>query len=104
MPNESQAPGTDRLDRAAVMIEARRQYQIMGPLGWTFAKCLAYSWNKAKRQAAQTPQAQRIGHLRRGPPSEGDGAMRAISRFMYTPNIACCRRGESQCYSHAHRT
>jgi hypothetical protein len=52
MTNESEARGgADRLDRAAVMIEARRQYQIMGPLGWTFAKCLAYSWNKTKRQA-----------------------------------------------------
>jgi hypothetical protein len=37
------------------MTEARRQYQIMGPLGWTFAKCLAYNWGKLKRQAAQTP-------------------------------------------------
>lgn len=27
----------------AVMIEARRQFSIMGPLGWTFAKCLAYN-------------------------------------------------------------
>jgi hypothetical protein len=40
----------DRIDRAAVMIEARRQFSIMGPLGWTFAKCLAYAWSKAKRQ------------------------------------------------------
>ncbi len=41
------------LDRAAVMAEARRQFQIMGPLaGWTFAKALAYAWGKAKRKAA----------------------------------------------------
>lgn len=61
MAIESEARGgADRLDHAAVMIEARRQFSIMGPLGWTFAKCLAYSWNKAKRQAlqaVQTPQA-----------------------------------------------
>jgi hypothetical protein len=32
MANESEARGgADRIDRAAVMIEARRQYQIMGP-------------------------------------------------------------------------
>jgi hypothetical protein len=31
MANESEARGgADRLDRAAVMIEARRQYQIVG--------------------------------------------------------------------------
>jgi hypothetical protein len=35
------------------MIEARRQYAVMQPLaGWTFAKCLAYSWSRAKRKAA----------------------------------------------------
>jgi len=39
-------------DRAVAMTEARRQFSIMGPLGWTFAKCLAYSWTKIKRQAA----------------------------------------------------
>lgn len=54
MSNEPDARGgPDRLDRAAVMIEARRQFSIMGPLGWTFAKCLAYAWNKAKRRALQ---------------------------------------------------
>ena len=26
---------------------------VKGPLGWTFAKCLAYAWNKAKRRALQ---------------------------------------------------
>jgi hypothetical protein len=54
--SESEA-GADRLDRAAVMIEARRQYQIMQPLaGWTFARCLRHAWAKG-RQAAQTPQS-----------------------------------------------
>jgi hypothetical protein len=52
MTTEPDTPHTGRLDRAAVMSEARRQYQIMGPLGWTFAKCLAYSWSKIKRRAA----------------------------------------------------
>ncbi len=42
------------LDRAAVMIEARRQFSIMEKNGWSFAKCLAYAWNKAKRQVALT--------------------------------------------------
>jgi hypothetical protein len=52
MLNESQAPGVaDRIDRAAVMIEARRQFSIMGPLGWTFARCLSYSWTKLRRRA-----------------------------------------------------
>jgi len=32
---------TTTIDRAAVMTEARRQYQIMGPLGWTFRRRLA---------------------------------------------------------------
>jgi hypothetical protein len=58
MTTETQAT-TGRVDRGAVMIEARRQFSIMGPLGWTFAKCLSYSWSKLKRQAlpqaAQTP-------------------------------------------------
>lgn len=40
------------IDRAAVMTEARRQYQIMRPLGWTFARCLQYAWTKLRRQAA----------------------------------------------------
>jgi hypothetical protein len=54
MPNEPEARGgPDRLDRAAVMTEARRQFSIMGPLGWTFARCLSYSWGKAKRRAEQ---------------------------------------------------
>jgi hypothetical protein len=54
MTNESEARGgADRLDRAAVMIEARRTHSIMGPLGWSFAKCLAYAWSKAKRRALQ---------------------------------------------------
>jgi hypothetical protein len=58
MTTESKAPGDNLIDRAAVMIEARRQYSIMGPLaGWTFAKCLAYSWNKIKRQAALAASA-----------------------------------------------
>jgi hypothetical protein len=40
------------IDRAAVMTEARRQYQIMAPLGWDFARCLKYAWTKLRRQAA----------------------------------------------------
>jgi hypothetical protein len=35
------------------MIEARRQFSIMGPLGWTIARCLSYSWTKLRRQAEQ---------------------------------------------------
>jgi hypothetical protein len=55
MANEFEARGgADRLDRVAVMIEARRQFSIMGPLGWTFAKYLAYAWSKAKRRALQS--------------------------------------------------
>jgi hypothetical protein len=55
--SEASGAGSNRLDCAAVMIKARRQFQIMGPLGWTFAKCLAYSWNKAKRRALQEGNA-----------------------------------------------
>jgi hypothetical protein len=58
MANELEARGgADRLDRAAVMNEARRQYQTMGPLGWTFGRCLVYSWTKLRRQAALAASA-----------------------------------------------
>jgi hypothetical protein len=58
MANEPEArDGADRLDRAAVMIEARPQYQIMGPLGWTFGRCLSYSWTKLGQQAALAASA-----------------------------------------------
>jgi hypothetical protein len=58
MTHESEArSGANPIDRAAVMIEARRQFSIMGPLGWTIAKCLAYAWSKAKRRALQSSAA-----------------------------------------------
>jgi hypothetical protein len=58
MASESEARGgADRLDRAAVMIEARRTHSIRGPLGWTFARCLSYSWTKLRRQAALAASA-----------------------------------------------
>jgi hypothetical protein len=40
------------IDRAAVMAEARRQHTVMGPLGWSFARCLRHAWAKLKGQAA----------------------------------------------------
>ena len=49
MPTEPNVVHMDSIDRAAVMIEARRQFSIMGPLGWTFARCLSYSWTKLRR-------------------------------------------------------
>jgi hypothetical protein len=44
-------------DRAAVMIEARRQYQITRRLGWSSGRTLAYSWAKIRRQVEQAEQA-----------------------------------------------
>ncbi len=39
-----------RLNRAAVMREAWRQFRQMKPRGWTFGRCLSFAWNKARGQ------------------------------------------------------
>jgi hypothetical protein len=57
MSTESATTTAGRVDRGAVMREAARQFSIMGPLGWTFAKCLAYAWTKLRRQAADPRQS-----------------------------------------------
>ncbi len=35
-------------DRAAIMRDAHRQFRQMRALGWTFGRCLSFSWAKAR--------------------------------------------------------
>jgi len=57
MTTESETTPTGRVDRGAVMTEARRRFAVTRKLGWSWGRTLAYSWGKLKRQAAQTRQA-----------------------------------------------
>lgn len=39
-------------DRAAIMRDAHRQYRLMACHGWTWARCLSFSWARAKAMRA----------------------------------------------------
>jgi hypothetical protein len=40
-------------DRAAVMIEAHRQFRLMRRHGWSFGRCLSFAWAKAREQRSR---------------------------------------------------
>jgi hypothetical protein len=42
-----------RLDRRAVMTEAHRQFRLMRRYGWSFGRCLSFSWAKARERRAR---------------------------------------------------
>jgi hypothetical protein len=37
-------------DSAAITRDAHRQFRVMGPHGWSFSRCLSYSWTRARAQ------------------------------------------------------
>ncbi|WP_144259387.1 hypothetical protein [Methylocystis sp. ATCC 49242] len=37
-------------DHAAILRDAHRQFRVMGRHGWSFSRCLAYSWTRARAQ------------------------------------------------------
>jgi hypothetical protein len=39
-----------RYDNAAIIRDARRQWFLMGRCGWTWSRCLTFSWTKARAQ------------------------------------------------------
>ncbi len=58
-------------DRSAIMFDAHRQYRLMRPLGWSFARCLSFAWSKAKARRAGgvaktafTPNKETIAAMR----------------------------------------
>ncbi len=47
------------IDRSAVMTDAHKQLRLMRAHGWSWSRCLSFSWAKARqmREAAQLPLA-----------------------------------------------
>ncbi|WP_036285581.1 hypothetical protein [Methylocystis sp. ATCC 49242] len=42
-------------DRAAIMSDAHRQLRLMASHGWSWSRCLAFSWARAKAQRGGVP-------------------------------------------------
>lgn len=37
-----------RLNRGAILLDARRQFRLMGALGWDWPQCLRFAWSRAR--------------------------------------------------------
>jgi len=56
----------NRFDKRAIMRDAHRVYRSMGPLGWSWSRCLSYAWVKARevrRRAMGETRPQNWGVL-----------------------------------------
>ncbi|MCC3245090.1 hypothetical protein LG047_07130 [Methylocystis sp. WRRC1] len=42
-----------RFDRRAIMRDAHRQFRLMAAHGWSWSRCLAFSWARAKAMRAR---------------------------------------------------
>ena len=53
-----------RIDRAAVLFDAKRQYRIMQRLGWDWPECLRYSWVRARAMQERDATACAMAAMR----------------------------------------
>ena len=58
MPRVSLINPDGRVNRAAVFMDARRQYRLMSRLGWSWRECLRYSWLRARAWQHNADQAR----------------------------------------------
>lgn len=53
-----------RFDKAAIMKDAHRQRRLMARHGWSWSRCLAFSWSKARamreRLSAEPGKVERV--------------------------------------------
>ena len=48
MEPDALVDSTGRFDKAAIIVDAHRQRRQMARHGWTWSRCLSFSWTKAK--------------------------------------------------------
>ncbi|MBG0800792.1 hypothetical protein IYW40_04695 [Methylocystis sp. H4A] len=59
-------------DKAAIMLDAHRQRRQMMRYGWTWSRCLAFSWTKAKAMRARLrADPNKVEKTLVGPTAEG---------------------------------
>lgn len=56
-----------RVNRGAVLLDARRQFRVMGRLGWDWSQCLEYSWSRARAMQYQRNADRMADNLSRLP-------------------------------------
>jgi hypothetical protein len=76
MKPETLLTPTGRYDRAAIMKDAHRQRRQMARHGWSWGRCLAFSWSKAKAMRQRlNAEPDRPERLMVRPTAEGVAAL-----------------------------
>lgn len=63
-------------DRRAIVVDAHRQRRQIARHGWTWSRCLAFSWTKAKMMRARlNAEPDKVSRVMARPTVEGIAAM-----------------------------